>query len=210
MEVTSILGKTHFRRVLFPVGKHMRGGAENNEASPRHLPALLSRKYNTPPGQLRPPTPLSEILIMREGMSELLFNLWFWKRTWKTKSLKLRAVWNLFGVACPARWREANFVWFFFFFRTICARGARSSAHTQAPSTRCTCRRTEICTCTKSGKICTKGKCSHDHLDTRMLSFAFTLIWGPCLQHICVVIVQFTVYKRIFFLLCVNHTQNRL
>ena len=58
MEVTSILGKTHFRRVLFPVGKHMRGGAENNEASPRHLPALLSRKYNTPPGQLRPPPSL--------------------------------------------------------------------------------------------------------------------------------------------------------
>ena len=86
----------------------------------------------------------------------------------------------------------------FLFFRTICARAARSSAHMHAPSTQI-CTRTEICTCTKSGKICTKGKCSHDHLDTRMLSFAFTLIWGPCLQHICVVIVQFTVYKRIFF-----------
>ena len=209
MEVTSILGKTHFRRVLFPVGKHMRGGAENNEASPRHLPALLSRKYNTPPGQLHPLP--SELLIRGEGMSELFFFLWLWKWTWKTKTLKLRAVWNLFGVACPARWREANFVWFFFFFRTICARAARSSAHTHAPRF-CTCTKIWKCTkiCTNSGKICSKGQCSHDHLDTRMLSFGFTLIWGPCLQHICVVIVQFTVHKRIFFLLCVNHTQNRL
>ena len=67
MEVTSILGKTHFRRVLFPVGKHMRGGAENNEASPRHLPALLSRKYNTPLGQLRPPAPPLRILDHERG-----------------------------------------------------------------------------------------------------------------------------------------------
>ena len=68
MEVTSILGKTHFRRVLFPVGKHMRGGAENNEASPRHLPALVSRKYNTTPQAYYPsPPPMGGTLMSCEA-----------------------------------------------------------------------------------------------------------------------------------------------
>ena len=54
--VQRFFGKHIVWGVLFPVGKHMRGGAENNEASPRHLPDLLPRKYNTPPGLL-PPLP---------------------------------------------------------------------------------------------------------------------------------------------------------
>ena len=127
MEVTSILGKTHFRRVLFPVGKHMRGGAENNEASPRHLPALLSRKYNTPPGRL-PPPPL-RTFDQGRGHEWVIFLLVALEMDLKTKSLKLRAVWNLFGVACPARRRNANFVWFFSFFEQF-ARAQQDLVHT--------------------------------------------------------------------------------
>ena len=36
----------------------MRGGAENNEASPRHLADLLPTKYNTPPSLLPPLPPI--------------------------------------------------------------------------------------------------------------------------------------------------------
>ena len=39
--------------VLFPVSKHMRGGAENNEASPRHLPTSFQENTTHTPSSVR-------------------------------------------------------------------------------------------------------------------------------------------------------------
>ena len=44
------------------------GWAENNEASPRHLPALVSRKYNTTPQAYYPsPPPMGGTLMSCEA-----------------------------------------------------------------------------------------------------------------------------------------------
>ena len=117
MKVTSILGKTHFRRVLFPVGKHMRGGAENNEASPRHLPDLLPRKYNTPPGLLPPcigherVTTSCEVVALEMDLVD--------------KELRgIRAAQTLFGVA----WPGCKFCLIFLIFCAICAQLCTNSS----------------------------------------------------------------------------------
>ena len=106
--------------VLFPVGKHMRGGAENNEASPRHLPDLLPRKYNTPPSLL-PPSPIPighervttscEVVALEMDLVD--------------KELRgIRAAQTLL----VSRGLDANSAWFFSFF----VRFARSCARTPA------------------------------------------------------------------------------
>ena len=85
--------------VLFPVSKHMRGGAENNEASPRHLPTSFQENTTHTPSSVR------------RGW---LWKLTLWIKIWSWESGLLK----LFSVSHGP---DANSREIFLFFCAICA-----------------------------------------------------------------------------------------